>query len=137
MEITVDFPGGSRVDAHFRSFTVHTDQPIKSGGENTAPAPFDMFLVSIATCAGYYVLEFCKARGIDMTGLRVIQRLEKDAKTKMIGKILLEIQLPAGFPKRYVAAVIRAAESCSIKRHLEKPLLFEIRTSASPVELAV
>ncbi len=131
MEITVDFPGGSRVNAHFRSFTVQTDQPIKSGGENTAPAPFDMFLVSLATCAGYYVMEFCKTRSIDTKGIRVIQKLEKDAKTKMISKILLEIQLPAEFPDRYIAAVIRAAESCSVKKHLEKPPEFEIYTSVS------
>ncbi len=132
--MTVDFPGGSRVNAHFRSFTVQTDQPIKSGGENTAPAPFDMFLVSLATCAGYYVMEFCKARNIDTKGIRVIQKLEKDAKTKMISKILLEIQLPAEFPDRYTAAVIRAAESCSVKKHLEKPPSFEIYTSMSTTD---
>lgn len=131
MEIIVDSPGGSRVDAHFRSFTVQTDQPIKSGGENTAPAPFDMFLVSLATCAGYYALEFCKTRGINTKGLQVIQRLEKDAKTKMISKILLEIKLPAGFPERYAAAIIRAADSCSVKKHLENPPSFEICTSTS------
>lgn len=134
MEITVDFPGGSRVDAHFGSFAVQTDQPIKNGGENTAPAPFDMFLVSLATCAGYYVLEFCKARSISTRGIRVIQRLEEDAKTKMVSKLLLEIQLPDEFPERYTPALIRAAGSCSIKKHLEKPPSFEIYASKSTVD---
>jgi ribosomal protein S12 methylthiotransferase accessory factor len=131
MEIMVDFPGGYRVDAHFRSFTVQTDQPIKNGGDNTAPAPFDMFLVSLATCAGYYVSEFCKTRKIDTKGIRVIQKTERDAKTKMVSKILLEIQLPDGFPERYVSAVMRAVDSCSVKKHLEKPPEFEIYTSIS------
>ncbi len=27
MEMIIDFPGGSRVDAHFGNFTVATDQP--------------------------------------------------------------------------------------------------------------
>ena len=134
MEITVDFPGGYLVDAHFGSFTVQTDQPKDNGGEDTAPAPFDMFLVSLATCAGYYVLEFCKTRSIDTDGIRVIQKFERDAKTKMISKISLEIQLSAGFPERYAAAVIRAVESCSVKKHLEKPPKFEIYTAISPAQ---
>jgi putative redox protein len=133
MEITVDLPGGSRVDAHFRSFTVQTDQPIKGGGENTAPAPFDMFLVSLATCAGYYILEFCKARGIDTKDIRVVQKSERDAKTKMLSRISQEIRLPAGFPERYTEAIKRAADTCSVKKHLEKPPSFEICTTISPL----
>jgi ribosomal protein S12 methylthiotransferase accessory factor len=96
-----------------------------------------MFLVSLATCAGYYVLEFCKTRSIDTNGIRVIQKIERDDKTKLVGRISVEIQLPAEFPERYVAAVTRAAESCSVKKHLEKPPEFEIYTSISspqPVE---
>ena len=30
-EFIIDFPGGARVDAHYGSYTVHTDQP-RSGG---------------------------------------------------------------------------------------------------------
>ena len=48
MEMLIDFPGGSRVDAHFGPFAVATDQPPASG----APTPFALFLASIGTCAG-------------------------------------------------------------------------------------
>jgi putative redox protein len=136
MEIMVDFPGGARVNAHFRSFTVTTDQPIEDGGENSAPAPFEIFLASLATCAGYYVLGFCKMRGISSEGIRLIQTLERNAATHMVGKILLDIQLPQGFPERYTSALIRAAGLCSVKKHLEKPPLFEITTSILPTPSA-
>jgi ribosomal protein S12 methylthiotransferase accessory factor len=127
MEITVDFPGGSRVDARIGNFTVRTDQPQAVGGENSAPSPFELFLASLATCAGYYVLGFCRMRGIPAEGIRVTQRMERDAATKMIGKITVDIQLPPEFPKQYVPAVVRAAESCLVKKHLEKPPAFEVR----------
>ena len=39
MEMIIDFPGGSRVDAHFGSFTVNTDQPPAA----SAPSPFEVF----------------------------------------------------------------------------------------------
>lgn len=132
MEIAVDFPGGTRVDAHFGPFVVGTDQPVPYGGENTAPSPFELFLASLATCAGFYVLGFCKKRGISTDGIRLIQRLEQNPDTKMASKVLLDIQLPAGFPQQYASAVIRAAESCLVKKHLENPPAFEITTSTMP-----
>jgi putative redox protein len=128
MEIIVDFPGGSKVDAHWGSFTVATDQPADHGGQDSAPTPFEMFLASIATCAGFYVLGFCKMRGISPEGIRLIQRIEQDSATKMVRKIYQEIQLPAGFPEQYISAVKRAADSCLVKKHLEAPPAFEIST---------
>ena len=129
MEMKVDFPGGVRVAAHFGNFTVNTDQPVKIGGEDTAPAPFELFLASLATCAGYYVLGFCKARGISTEGIKLVQTTEVNQATKMTSKIAIEIQLPAGFPQNYTSAVIRAAESCFVKKHLENPPAFQISTS--------
>jgi ribosomal protein S12 methylthiotransferase accessory factor len=129
MEITVDFPGGTRVDAHFGSFVVQTDQPVANGGENSAPSPFELFLASLATCAGIYVLGFCRMRGISTDGIRLIQKLERNAATKMASKVLLDIQLPPGFPQQYASAVIRAAESCLVKKHLENPPAFEVTAS--------
>src|SRR5690242_6208835 len=55
-DIEVSFPGGKRVDARVGSFVVHTDQPADQGGEGGAVSPFDLFLASLATCAGIYVL---------------------------------------------------------------------------------
>jgi putative redox protein len=129
MDIFVDFPGGAKVDAHLGSFTVHTDQPKEAGGDNSAPSPFAIFLASLAACAGYYVYGFCKTRGIPMEGVTLIQRTENDPTSKLISRVILEIQLPSDFPKEYAAAVIRAAESCTVKKHLEHPPSFEVFTS--------
>lgn len=132
MEIAVDFPEGCRVDARFGDFTVRTDQPQSFGGDNSAPSPFDLFLASLATCAGYYVLQFCDSRGISMEGMRLTQRSEWDDEAKMLRKITLDIHLPPGFPSKYISAAIRAAESCAVKRHLKNPPDFEVRAIESP-----
>jgi ribosomal protein S12 methylthiotransferase accessory factor len=131
MEMIVDFPGGSRVDAHFGPHTVRTDQPATAGGENSAPTPFDLFLASLATCAGIYVLGFCRRRKLPVEGIRLSQRVETNPATKMVEKVLLDIQLPQDFPEQYKAAVIRAAEQCKVKKHLEKPPALEARTSVA------
>ena len=67
-EFVIDFPGGARVDAHFGPYTVKTDQPPSGGGQGSAPAPFSLFLASIGTCAGIYVLGFCRQRGLPTDG---------------------------------------------------------------------
>ena len=129
MQIEVDFPGDVRVDARVGPFVIHTDQTIDDGGGGSAPSPFDLFLAATATCAGFYVASFCRQRGIDTGSLHLIQRLEVDAVTGHVVKILIEIQLPADFPLKYRAAVGRAAEQCTVKKHLEQAPTFEIVTT--------
>lgn len=126
MEMIIDFPGGARVDAHFDSFTVQTDQPPHGGGQSSAPTPFATFLASIGTCAGIYVLGFCRQRGLPSDGIRIVQRMETDASTGLVGKINLDIQLPPGFPEKYKSALVRSAEQCAVKKHLEHPPVFEV-----------
>lgn len=127
MELVIDFPGGSKVDAHFGPFTVQTDQPPTA----SAPTPFDMFLSSIGTCAGIYVLGFCRQRGLPTEGLKIIQQVRRNPMSGMVEKIALEIKLPAGFPEKYREAVVNSAELCAVKKHLEHPPAFEITACAN------
>ncbi len=125
-EIQVTFPGGLKVDAAYKGFVIKTDQPVHQGGEGTAPAPFDLFLASIATCAGFYTVAFCRERGISTEGLGVTMHAEKDPETKMISKIRIELRLPPAFPEKYVRAVIKAVDYCTVKAHILKAPSFEI-----------
>jgi putative redox protein len=125
MEILIDFPGNSRVDAHFGNFTIPTDQPPGA----TAPTPFAVFLSSIGTCAGIYVLGFCRQRNLPIEGLRIIQKVHSDSSTGMVDKIDLDIVVPPGFPEKYRDSLIHSAELCAVKKHLEHPPKFEIKTT--------
>ncbi len=134
MEMVIDFPGGARVDAHFGPYTIETDQPPSGGGEGLAPAPFAVFLASIGTCAGVYVLGFCKQRGLPTEGLRIIQRVHANPINGMVSQIDMEIQVPPTFPEKYLPSLVRSAELCAVKKHLEQPPQFNVYTRE--VELA-
>lgn len=131
MEMMIDFPGGARVDAHFGHFSVKTDQPPSGGGEGSAPAPFAIFLASIGTCAGIYVLGFCRQRGISAEGIRIIQRIHSNPFDGMIHKIDLEIQVPPDFPEKYYNSLVRSAELCAVKKHMENPPKFHVYTKVA------
>ncbi len=127
MEMIIDFPGGSRVDAHFGTFTVATDQPPVA----SAPSPFEVFLSSIGTCAGIYVLGFCNQRNLPTEGIRIVERINHNHLTGMVETIGLEIQVPPEFPEKYRDLLIRSAELCTVKKHLEKPPRFAITTKVT------
>jgi putative redox protein len=124
MEMLIDFPDGLRVDAHFGPHTVKTDQPPQS----TAPMPFELFLASIGTCAGIYVLGFCRQRNLPTEGIRIIQRNHPNSGTGLIDQVDLEIQVPPGFPAQYYDALVRSAELCKVKKTLENPPAFNVTT---------
>jgi ribosomal protein S12 methylthiotransferase accessory factor len=130
MEMIIDFPGGAQVDAHFGSFTVKTDQPPVA----SAPSPFEMFLASIGTCAGIYVLGFCNQRNLPTRGIRIIERIDHSQVTGMVESIGLEIQVPPEFPEKYYDSLIRSAQLCAVKKHIEKPPRFDITTRVVDLE---
>ena len=124
MEMIIDFPGGAKVYAHFNNFTIATDQ------NGTAPTPFETFLSSIGTCAGIYVLGFCKQRNLPTEGIKLIQRAHRNPLTGMVERVDLEIQTPSEFPEKYLPSLIRSAELCAVKKHLEKPPVFNVFTQS-------
>ena len=130
MEIKITFPGGKKVNAEFNGMTVKTDQPVKYGGEGSAPSPFDYFLSSLGTCAGIYVLGFCEKRNIPTTGIFLLQRLEHEKKGEkvILKKIILEIHLPGDFPEKYREAVVKVANQCAVKKSLLNPPDIEMMT---------
>jgi ribosomal protein S12 methylthiotransferase accessory factor len=127
-EMEIVFPGNKKVDAIFNGQVIKTDQPVQAGGDGTAPAPFDLFLASIGTCVGIYVLGFCQARGIPTDGIKLIQKMNYNFQKRLFDKIEIEIKLPPDFPEKYKAAVIHAADNCAVKKHLLNPPEIVVKT---------
>jgi putative redox protein len=127
--IRIVFPGDLRIDAEYKGFIIKTDQPVHQGGGGTAPAPFDLFLASLATCAGFYAQSFLTSRHLSTEGLELSLSIQVDREAKMISKITIDIRLPTGFPEKYTKALTKAVDSCTVKKHILSPPEFEINTS--------
>ena len=126
--MTVSFPGGKRVNASYNGFEILTDQDRDSGGDGSEPEPFDLFLASLATCAGIYVLGFCQKRGIPHDGISLKQSWELEEKTKRLTDVRIAIEVPADFPEKYHGALVRVANQCKVKKTLESPPEFVVET---------
>lgn len=126
MEIT--FPGGVQVNAQFKGFEVATDQPEVNGGQNSAPAPFDFFLASLGTCAGFFALRFCQQRDLTTTGLRLTLNSKRNRETKRLDRVEISLYLPEDFPEKYRSAILRATDQCAVKKALIDPPEIEVVT---------
>ncbi len=117
-EMKIILGENQRVDAHYKGQVIKTDQPRSQGGDESEPSPFDLFLASIGTCAGYYVKSFCRQRGIDDRQIELVQRMYVDKESRMITTIEIDIFLPPGFPDKYKESVVKASKACAVKKHI-------------------
>jgi putative redox protein len=120
MEIQVTFDGKKKVNAHVGNHIVKTDQPAYGGGEDTAVSPYELFLASMATCAGIFVKGFCDNRGISSEGITLTQSHEFDEKG-FATKIDIIVNLPKDFPEKYIDSVVHVANLCKVKQQLSSP----------------
>jgi len=128
-KMEISFEGGQKIYADYKGFTIQTDQSTKDGGDNSAPTPSDLFFASLGTCAGLYALRFCEKRRIATDDLKISVELQSNPKTHMVENIIYKIKLPADFPEKYIAALIKSMSLCYVKKHLEQPPQFEFATS--------
>lgn len=127
MEMRISFAGNKKVAAEFNGIRVLTDQPKEAGGDGGAPSPFDLFLASIGTCAGLFVLSFCRKRDIPTEGIELIETVEWDEERHRVSKVTLEVVLPDKFPEKYRESVITAANLCTVKKQLFDPPVFRVK----------
>lgn len=116
MEVKVTLQGEKKVAAHIGDHLVMTDQPSRHGGEDTAPAPYDLFLASIGTCAGFFVQSYCASKGIDSSGIEITLCTQKDAEGKQVTGFVTTIHLPPEIPQKLHAVLRKVAEQCTVKK---------------------
>ncbi len=126
MTIKITLDGGKVVTAHLGKHSIKTDQPIRGGGTDSAPAPYDLFLASLGTCAGIYIQSFCEQRGLPYQDITIDQTMIYDPQARRMKQIRLDINLPKGFPEKYKESLIRAAELCAVKKTIQDPPEFLI-----------
>lgn len=118
--IEVRFPGGQRVDALMRGFLIETDQSTESGGQGSAPQPFDLFLASLATCAGIFALKFCQSRNLPTAGLGLTMQWQGNKTDPSAARAVLRLTLPEAFPNKYRAGIVKAIDLCAVKRAVQQ-----------------
>ena len=76
--------------------------------------PGSYFLGAIAACTGSAILSFIEQRDLKIEDLRVIYHANPE--TSMVERIEVKVEVDENFPKKYLKALERSAETCWVKR---------------------
>jgi len=131
MDMLIRLGKGMKVTAEFDNFNISTDQPPASGGEGSAPTPFQLFMAALGTCAGVYIASFCQQRDISSEEITIHQKMvyeEGNDGKKKLATVEMEIRVPDDFPQKYHNALIKTAELCAVKKAIMDPPEFIIKT---------
>lgn len=119
--LRVEHRGEDRFDIRVRGHDVSVDQPVADGGEDTAPTPTELFVVSLASCVAFYARRYLARHGLPAEGLVVESTFEMGARPARVAEIDLRLILPAGVPAGRREALLAVAEHCTVHNTLTTP----------------
>ena len=124
--------GGLRFAAQIRQHVLHVDQPIKAGGDDTAPTPIELLGASLGTCIAYYVQQFCHARGLSYEGMSV--EVVPEGTHSRIERFEVSVFLPGEMPLHYGELLERVARSCPAHNTLVGGAEINVQISCAALE---
>ncbi|MDD2370493.1 MAG: OsmC family protein [Firmicutes bacterium] len=125
-EFSLSFPGGKKIEIDYGNHKLLTDQKIEDGGNDEGMSPFDLFLASIIACSGSVTLGFLRKRNISTNDLKIRMYPDYDEAENRVNKVRIEIDVPDDFPEKYLGALEKVLDTCTVKKHLAKPPEFEV-----------
>jgi len=131
LEINVSLDGNKCVSAQVGNHIIKTDQPVRHGGEDSAPAPFELFMASIGSCAGFFVQEYCASKGVDTEGISITLKKQKNEDGELTGFITC-INIPDSLPKKYHSILKNVAKQYTVKKAIMSGPELVVETASVP-----
>ncbi|CAN5138824.1 OsmC family protein [soil metagenome] len=104
---------GLRFSAQVRTHRVVVDQPVRGGGNDSAPTPVELLSAALGACISLYVYQFLTARSLSTQGLGVeVDMLRGDGHA--ISGFVVRLTLPSGLDAHQRSLAERVAQSCPV-----------------------
>lgn len=117
MEVMARYGGGVAFEVAARGHRIICDQPKDNAGADTGMSPPELLLSALATCAGYYAVQYLSTRGLPADGVEVRVTGGKALKPARLADLRIEVDVP-GIDDRHEAAISRAVKACLIHNTL-------------------
>lgn len=129
MEVTVDYLGDVQFEAQARGHKIICDQPEANSGADEGMTPPEFLLASLATCAGYYAVEYLRVRKLPSAGLKVKVTAEKAKNPARLDQFAILIESPHAYSEKDLEGIQRSAEKCLVKNTLLMPPAMSLRVA--------
>jgi LmbE family N-acetylglucosaminyl deacetylase/uncharacterized OsmC-like protein len=119
--ILVRHRSGDGFEVRVRGHTLLVDQPEQGGGEDTGPAPVEVFVAGLASCVASHVRRYLSRHRLPTRGLVVAARYTLGGGPSRVTDIELEIEVPDGVPPARIKGLQRVASHCTARNTLVHP----------------
>lgn len=121
MELSVTYLGNVQFEAEARGHKIICDQPIDNHGDDEGMTPSELLLASLATCSGFYAVQYLKTRKLSSEGLRVKVTAGKAKDPARMDQFVIEVEVPGLADPHHIEGVRRSVDKCLIKNTLKVP----------------
>ncbi|MHC4082987.1 MAG: OsmC family protein [Planctomycetota bacterium] len=118
--ITVTRDNGLEFKIRVRGHCVTSDMSESDGGRDGGPSPAELLGVSLGACTAMMAQRYCERHGWDGDA-GVNLTLELADNPKRVGRIVVDLELPAGVPDDKIETVKQVAGRCLIHETLRRP----------------
>ncbi|MGH7900470.1 MAG: OsmC family protein [Thermodesulfobacteriota bacterium] len=128
MEVQAIWKKDYQVDVRARQFTVPIDEAPEFNGEDTGMMPTELFLCSLASCFCLALVYVAKKKRIEVKGMSVLVKGEKDLRNFQFSRLLVEVE--SSIPPQSLEGVINLAKKyCFVSNTVSKscPIEYVIR----------
>ncbi len=135
MELTVNYLGDVQFEAEARGHKIVCDQPLENQGHNEGMTPPELLLASLATCAGFYAVQYLRVRNLPGEGLKVKVTSEKVLHPARLDNFNITIDAPGVTAEKDIEGIRRSAEKCLIKNTMLMPPSINVHVNAAAAAL--
>jgi len=119
MEVQAIWKKNYQVDVRARQFTVPIDEAPEFNGEDTGMMPTELFLCSLASCFCLALVYVAKKKRIEVKGMSVMVKGEKDLRNFQFSRLLVEVE--SSIPPQILEGVINLAKKyCFVSNTVSK-----------------
>lgn len=133
-QITIRHETFDRFRIEVRGHAVVTDQPVPASGD-AGPTPTELFVASLAACAGFYARRFLARHGLADGDLAIAADFAWSADHSRVAAVTIRLELPGGVPETLRPALMRVLEHCTVHESLQHPpsVSFDVVREAAAV----
>ena len=116
--IRVQQEGTQQFSLHVRQHEVGSDMSVDDGGQDAGPSPTELLVGAFGACLGMAVARYCQTIGCPSGEIELYLTYQLADRPKRIENIVVDMELPEGFPADRLAAVQKVVQSCPVHNTL-------------------
>ena len=117
----VAYRGGKKFLVACRGQQLTVDQPANKEGTDAGMTPPELFIASIATCMGVYVVNYCKNANINANDMTLSISWEQANDPARVSSITVDIDMPKISTHERDNAIVKVAEHCLVHNSITAP----------------